>query len=736
MTTTVLGVRHHGPGSARAVAAALDELRPDAVLIEGAPELDAVAPLAGSAAMEPPVAALVYCPDEPRRSSFYPFARFSPEWVALRWGLAHEVPVSFVDLPAAHALADRPTVDEPDDGSSEARSDPLGVLAAAAGFDDAERWWEDAVEHRRQGGLDAFAAVTEAMAELRSSGVVGTRADDLVREAAMRRAIRAAVKAHATVAVVCGAWHAPVLDPTGFPPVSHDAALLKGLPKVKVTATWVPWTNGRLAYRSGYGAGVAAPGWYAHLMASPDRVTARWLTRTAHLLREKQVDTSSASVIEAVRLADALAALRGRPLAGLAEMTDATTAVMGGGSTVLLDLVAEELWVGSDLGAVPPETPSVPLARDLERQQKRLRLKPKAAVDTVVLDLRTPGGLDRSRLLHRLRILDVPWGEPVDAGRTRGTFKEGWQLEWRPELAVALIEGSGAGTTIAAAAATRLTERVADADIAELTTAIEVALLADLPDAVSATVAALAERSARQHDTLRLMGAVEPLARLLRYGDVRRVDADVVEPVLRGIAARVAIGLPAACSSLDDDAATAVRDGIDGVQRGLALLDDADLRSAWLDALAGVAVLVGGHGSVAGRATRILLDSGRIDPQAAAARLGRALSRAADAVAGAAWLDGFLSGDATLLIHDQALLAVVDEWVAGVPAEAFDDTLPLVRRTFSGFSKAERRMVGDRAKRLDGRGGLAAPASPEVDVDGERAERAWPVLRQILGVGS
>lgn len=738
MTTTVLGIRHHGPGSARAVAAALDELRPDAVLIEGAPELDAVAPLAASAAMEPPVAALVYCPDEPRRSSFYPFARFSPEWVALRWALRAGAHVAFADLPAAHHLADRPDggpdgPDEPDDGA-EARSDPLGVLAAAAGFDDPERWWEDAIEHRHR-GLDAFAAVTEAMAELRASGVVGTRPDDLVREAAMRRVVRAAAKAHETVVVVCGAWHAPVLDPAGFPPVSHDAALLKGLPKVKVTATWVPWTNGRLAYRSGYGAGVTAPGWYAHLMASPDRVTARWLTRTAHLLREKQVDTSSASVIEAVRLADALAALRGRPLAGLAEMTDATIAVMGGGSTVPLDLVAEELWVGSDLGAVPPETPAVPLARDLERQQKRLRLKPKATVDTVVLDLRTPSGLDRSRLLHRLDILGVPWGETVDAGRTRGTFKEGWQLEWRPELAVALIEASGAGTTIEAAAATRLAERVADADIADLTTAIEVALRADLPDAVAAAVAALAERSARQHDTLRLMAAVEPLARLLRYGDVRRVEADVVEPVLRGIAARVAIGLPAACASLDDEAAAAVRDGIDGVQRGLALLDDADLRSAWLDALGGVAVLVGGHGSVAGRATRILLDAGRIDPDEAAARLGRALSRAADAGAGAAWLDGFLRGDATLLIHDQALLAVVDEWIAGVPTEAFDDTLPLVRRTFSTFSKAERRMVGDRAKRLDGRDGPAAVAVGE-EVDAERAERAGLVLRQILGAGS
>src|SRR5687767_8809959 len=97
----VFGVRHHGPGSARAGAAGLDEVQPDIVLIEGAPELDTVATLAAERGMVPPVAGLVYAPDEPRRASFYPLATFSPEWVALRWALGRGVPVHFADLPAA-----------------------------------------------------------------------------------------------------------------------------------------------------------------------------------------------------------------------------------------------------------------------------------------------------------------------------------------------------------------------------------------------------------------------------------------------------------------------------------------------------------------------------------------------------------------------------------------------------------------------------------------------------------
>ena len=83
---TLLGIRHHGPGSARAVAAALAELKPDAILIEGPPEADALIPLAAHPSMRPPVALLVYADADPSRAGFWPFAEFSPEWVAMRFG--------------------------------------------------------------------------------------------------------------------------------------------------------------------------------------------------------------------------------------------------------------------------------------------------------------------------------------------------------------------------------------------------------------------------------------------------------------------------------------------------------------------------------------------------------------------------------------------------------------------------------------------------------------------------
>ncbi len=58
------------------------------------------------------------------------------------------------------------------------------------------------------------------------------------------------------------------LHPDAFPPAAHDNRLLARLPKTKVAATWAPWTSGRLALDSGYGAGVTSPGWYQHLFAT------------------------------------------------------------------------------------------------------------------------------------------------------------------------------------------------------------------------------------------------------------------------------------------------------------------------------------------------------------------------------------------------------------------------------------------------------------------------------------
>ena len=101
----LLGVRHHGPGSARAVVQTLDAVQPAMVLVELPADLEPALRWIGDAELVPPVALLGYVVAEPARSAFAPFAVFSPEWQAVAWANEHDVPVRAIDLPLAVTFA-------------------------------------------------------------------------------------------------------------------------------------------------------------------------------------------------------------------------------------------------------------------------------------------------------------------------------------------------------------------------------------------------------------------------------------------------------------------------------------------------------------------------------------------------------------------------------------------------------------------------------------------------------
>ena len=81
----LLGIRHHGPGSARSVRRALDALRPDVVLLEAPADAAAALTWIGHAGLVPPVALLGYVVAAPQRAVFAPLAAFSPEWQTVMW---------------------------------------------------------------------------------------------------------------------------------------------------------------------------------------------------------------------------------------------------------------------------------------------------------------------------------------------------------------------------------------------------------------------------------------------------------------------------------------------------------------------------------------------------------------------------------------------------------------------------------------------------------------------------
>jgi hypothetical protein len=751
----VFGIRHHGPGSARSLVAALIDYQPDAVLIEGPADADPLLRWVLADGMTPPLALLGYAPDHPQTAAFWPYAVFSPEWQAMTYAVQRGIDVGFCDLPAAAMLARWPRRQPPDDDLGESddapsetlsgppveQQDPLALLAAAAGYDDPERWWDDLVESRLDSS-SPFPLITDAMAELRMIMDQGRdAAREARREAYMRQKIREALKrGRERVAVVCGAWHAPVLR-WPLPPAAADVRTLRGAPRRKITLTWVPWTHQRLASATGYGAGVASPGWYHHLWITPDRPIVRWLAKVAQTLRVRDLPVSSAHVIEAVRLAETLASLRGRPLAGLAEVTEATRAVLCDGDELGVRYVTDHLVVGQALGSVNQAVPTVPLEADLARTCRTLRVRREAQLRFHDLDLRRPIDQARSQLFHRLQLLGLRWIVPAESSvQSQGTFRETWESRWEPEYSVAIVEASVWGTTVESAATARVEKIIDEGSLVELTQAVERCLLADLPRALNRLLATLADRAALDADVVHLMDALPALARAQRYGDVRQTDTRALRKVSEAMVVRICAGLRQAVASLDGTNAATMRRRIDNVSTAIGLLSESvtdtedsvparqpELRARWLETLGTMIDRTDLHGLLLGRIVRLLLDAERLSD--IPVRLQRALSAGVPAADKAAWVDGFFADGALLLIHDAELRGLLDDWVCQLDEAQFVDMLPLLRRTFGTFAAAERQTIAERI--AVGADNLDRQRPEEVDL--ELAAPALATVDLILG---
>lgn len=696
---SLFGIRHHGPGSARRLVEALDQLRPVTVLIEGPTDASDLLPMLADPAMTPPVALLTYAEDDPARASFYPFADYSPEYQAVCWAVRHGARLRFIDLPAADRLSmgGDETADmaaaTPEDPISR---DPIGVLAAAAGYDDGESWWSDVIEENPESG-PVFAAVADAMSALRGE-TSELSAVEAAREAHMRIEIaKAAKEGEGPVAVVCGAWHVPALAERRSQ--TADRELLKGRPKAKIKATWAPWTAPRLARASGYGAGVVAPGWCAHLWetrAGGDR-GAVWLARMARVLRDRGHFVSTAAVIEAQRLGTALAALRNRPAPGFEEWREAAIACLCGGERAVWADIAAELLVGAGVGSIPASTPLAPLLEDIQRQQKATRLKPEALERSLTLDLRSESGLARSTLLHRLNALDVPWGRQADAGGSRGTFRENWQLCWQPEFAVRLVENLVYGATIAEAAAGRVMEAMrGEPELGALAALVRSAMIADLPGATAYGIAALEEKAALTSDCRALLSALPPMADILRYGEARAGTAEHLGALMPRIVIQAALALPYAARNLDTEAAAKLRAAILAADSAIELAQlGAEVVTNWHHALQALLSDSQATRLVAGTAARLLYEVERLTAGQAADLLARMLSPGTPVTAAAGFFEGFFDGAGQRLIHDAPLRGAVDTWLMTLEDEAFTGSLPLFRRVFSGLDRNERRRLMD-----------------------------------------
>ena len=335
--------------------------------------------------------------------------------------------------------------------------------------------------------------------------------------------------------------------------------------------------------------------------------------------------------------------------------------------------------------------------------QKRLRLPPKAEEKTLDLDLREAFDRERSHMLRRLRLLGVEWGEPAAHAGGRGTFHELWKLAWKPEFAISLIEASRHGHTVAQAAANLVAERCAREDVAlkALIVLLEDALFADLAAAIGALVAAIENRAALASRRAPAAGSAAAAGgrAALRQRTRDRCVAGGADSARAG-AARVRRRCRLRRVGIDDEAAQFLHQHMIQADGALGNLANEEYLTGWRESLLKISRNDAAHRRIAGYAVRLLYDAHVIEFDALEKSFALSLSPGSPPAEAAAWTEGFLSGSGALLIHDDKLLGLLNNWLqqyrrdalhAGVAAAAADvlavSSPPSGARSASGSSR-------------------------------------------------
>ncbi len=464
-----VGVRHHSPACARLVAATIEEQQPAYVLIEGPADfnerIDEL--LLGH---ELPVALFSYSDEH---ASWAPFCDYSPEWVAITEARRCGAEVRFIDLPAWHE-AFRDVSNRYAD--AELRyAEVVERLCAEFAVDNVDVLWDHLFECEAEPkGLAEYFDLLR--------GTASADDGDSAREEYMARWVRAAVK-HADgrpVVVVTGGFHTAALKEmltgsTEWPEVPE---------RERGASYLVPYSHARLDAFTGYQSGMPSPGYYQQVWENGPRRAADWLVESvAARLRGRRQPVSTADLIAAHTQAGALARLRGHENLARTDVLDGLASAL-----VSEDLTQPPPWTrrgtlqpgahpalvemigalrGDRVGRLHPSTPAPPL---VDAVQELLRAHGLDHEGKVALDLTDAEALERSRILHRLRVLRIPGFERT-SGPSEGTrpqLDEQWVLRPVQEQLAALIEAAENGATLEEAAGVALERRARHAGLDQL----------------------------------------------------------------------------------------------------------------------------------------------------------------------------------------------------------------------------------------------------------------------------
>jgi hypothetical protein len=709
-------VRHHSPRASAVLRGLLDAVQPDLVLVEGPSDATPLVDVLADKETEPPVAILGFRTDGTPGSSLWPFASYSPEYVALHWAQTHRRQAAFIDISTGMSLAshDRDHADIDGDAAGEDTQTPLPptinqLCAERTGYRSFEEFWEASFEAPAH-GLDGFRDALIAYADL-----IRTEDRDSfhrARDAYMSREIEAQMAvgvAPDKVVVVLGAAHAAAIVAGDV-----DRALEATLPPpVQSSVTVIPFSFPRLAQQLGYGAGNRAPHFYqrAHDAGCDyHRATLDALITFTEHLRLRGFAASLADTIEAYRLAIVLATVRGKSGPGLDEVREAAVATMCRGDATHIDSFLWSTVVGKNVGRVASRIGRNALQEEFWREVRERRLPATDAPEQFALHLHNEIEIGTSIFLHRLRLAGIPYaifqGTRATSGASTvaeaaGGFaalsraRESWEAQWTPATDVGLVERIIFGNTLQEVA----TRKLADQLHAATTTAgaadvVVESVIAACPQTLATALRACETFATVDDDLPSLARACRALTGLTAYGTSRTRSSgtdQAIPELCRKTFSRAVLRVGGACTG-NDEAMPPVTEALRTLH-DVAMSQPVVDKGSWLGAARALVNSYQVNPIASGLACGLLYLAQVIGESEISQIVGQRLSNALEPDKSASFLAGFLEVNAMVIVKNRPVVEALDTFIQSIEAERFRNVLPTLRRAFAVLGATERRYL-------------------------------------------
>ena len=513
---------------------------------------------------------------------------------------------------------------------------------------------------------------------------------------------------------------------------------VKQLPKLESKKTLMPYSYYKLSTYSNYGAGNKAPGYYEFLWKGFNKgdifyPTFIYLSKIAEYQRKTGNMVSSAQIIEAVQLAVSLANIHDSKIPTLKDIQDAAITCMAHGSYAELVMAMANVEVGKKIGKIPQEAIQTSIQSDFYNLLKELKLEKYQSLSATELrlDLREKlrvqtekaalMDLNRSYFFHKLRVLKISFAKLIEKNQENTTWAEDWVLQWSPETEIEIVETILKGDTIEFATAFELMQRInSSSSLSQMAEVVKDAFYCGMPKALEKAFQALQNCISGDIPIDEIARTMSTLSVMLRYGDIRKLNMEVLIPILEQLFLRVCLMLPTE-SACDNEAATTLSESIIILHNVVENHDFLD-RERWYDILLELATRDDLNTKISGLAMAILLESGKIDNDTLGQEVERRLSKGIPAELGATWFEGLSMKNHYTLIARLGLWEKLQNYISDLDEEEFKRALLFLRRAFADFTSNEKHDIAENIAEIWGLNKYEVSAVVNKDLEKDEKE--------------